>query len=237
MKESIEYLAGEIVMHGELYISSPDERRPLVVVAHGDAGLTDFERERAQALAGAGYAAFAIDLYGSAVVPRSPRRMLEESSLLLASRIVLRDRMLAALRIARALSCVDPDRVAVVGYGLGGVGGLELARKGEAIAAVACFHSLLSAPHGPSPHRVEAKVLALLGSDDPFVGLHDLEIFEEEMRRLNVDYFVVRFGNAASGFAVGGRATDAVGDIAYEPRAARRAWRILLGFLEETLGA
>src|SRR4051812_1201242 len=192
MTEIIDYFSGETALQGELYVSSADERRPLVVIAHGEAGLTNFERERARALAAAGYAVFVVDLYGSAVVPRSPRRLLEESSLLLASRIILRDRMLAALRTARALPCVDASRIAVVGYGLGGVGGLELARKGEAIAAVVCFHSLLSAPHGPSPDRVEAKVLALLGSDDPFVGLRDVEVFEEEMRRLSVDYFVVR---------------------------------------------
>ncbi|HYQ43258.1 MAG TPA: dienelactone hydrolase family protein [Polyangiaceae bacterium] len=236
MAEIIQYFSGEIALCGELYVSSPDERRPLVVVAHGDAGLTDFERERAQALAGAGYTAFAIDLYGSAVTPRSPRRMLEEASLLLANRMVLRDRMLAALHTARAVPCVDPTRVAVVGYGLGGVGGLELARKGEPIVAAACFHSLLSAPHGPSPARVEAKVLALLGSDDPFVGLRELELFEEEMRRLGVDYFVVRFGGASAAFAEAGHCTDAASGFVHEPRAARRAWRILLGFLEETLG-
>lgn len=236
MSECIEYHAGDIALCGELYTSCPGERRPLIVIAHDDGGLTDFVRERAAALASVGYAAFVVDLFGSAVNPRSPRRMIEESSKLLLSRIVLRDRMLAALRAARALPSVDPQRVAVVGYGLGGVGGLELARKGEAIAAVVCFHSLLSAPHGPSPDRVEAKVLALLASEDPVVSLKDVELFEEEMRRLGVDYLVVRFGGARAGFAEHGQSKDPLAHHAGELLAARRAWRILLGFLEETLG-
>jgi dienelactone hydrolase len=231
----IRYQVGSVELTGSLFTPATSEKRPLALVAHTGLGLGDFERDRAAELAREGYVAFALDLYGLPE-PRAPRRAAEEHRALLADRAELRARMTAALRVAAARPEVDASRVAAVGFCLGGAGVLELTRAGEPIRAAVNVHGTLSAPHGPSPNRVDAAILVLLGADDPLVAPHEIEEFEDEMRRHSVDYCIVRFGGAAHGFTEPFRGTAPDGGVAYHPKAARRAWRILLDFLEDALG-
>lgn len=66
-----EYEHGEAVLEGYLaYDDAIDDQRPGVLVAYEWWGLNDYVKKRAERLAGLGYIAFALDMYGKGVSTR-----------------------------------------------------------------------------------------------------------------------------------------------------------------------
>src|SRR3546814_19917428 len=61
---------------------------------------------------------------------------------------------------------VDPQRVAAIGYCMGGTIALELARSGAELRGVVTFHGGLSTT-SQSGTSIRAKVLVCTGADDP----------------------------------------------------------------------
>src|SRR5437588_6590133 len=66
--EVVEYKHGDVVLEGYLaYDDSSTDRRPGVLVVHEWTGHNPYVRKRAEQLAGLGYVAFALDMYGTGV--------------------------------------------------------------------------------------------------------------------------------------------------------------------------
>ena len=66
--EEIEYRHGDTTLLGYLaYDEAAQGQRPGVVVVHEWMGHNEYARQRAEQLAGLGYAAFALDMYGKGV--------------------------------------------------------------------------------------------------------------------------------------------------------------------------
>ncbi|HEX7702317.1 MAG TPA: dienelactone hydrolase family protein, partial [Kofleriaceae bacterium] len=69
----VEYKQGADVLEGYLsYDDAIKGKRPGVLVVHAWMGLDDNARKRADMLAGLGYVAFAVDIYGKGIRPKSP---------------------------------------------------------------------------------------------------------------------------------------------------------------------
>ena len=63
--EAVEYQDGDTKLKGYLYYDDAiSGKRPGVIVVHEWWGLNDYAKRRAEMLAGLGYAAFALDMYG-----------------------------------------------------------------------------------------------------------------------------------------------------------------------------
>jgi dienelactone hydrolase len=231
-QQFIEYSHAGTVLEG--FLANParaGERRPAVLVAHAWAGRDDFVIGKAKALAGLGYAAFALDNYGKGVLGANN----EENSALIGpfmgDRALLRDRLRAGLQTLRAQPGVDPERIAIMGYCFGGLCALDLARSGADIRGAISFHGLLL-PNGLDPQPIKARVLALHGYADPMVPPEQVVAFGKEMTDAGVDWQLHAYGGVLHAFTVP-EANDPGFGTVYNASAERRSWRALVDFLEE----
>ena len=231
-QQFIEYSHAGTVLEGFLANpAQPGEKRPAVLVAHAWAGRDEFAIGRATALAGLGYAGFALDNYGKGVLGASTEENSRLMGPFLADRALLRDRLLAALATLRAQPGVDPDRIAIMGYCFGGLCALDLARSGADIRGAVSFHGLFL-PNGLDPQPIKARVLALHGYADPMVPPEQVVAFGKEMSDAGVDWQLHAYGGVLHAFTVP-EANDLSLGALYNAAAERRSWRALVDFLEE----
>jgi len=149
-------------------------------------------------------------------------------------RRALQRRALKALETASHLPYVDAQRIAVVGFGFGGICALDLARSGADLKGAVSIYGHFDPPPSMLIKAIRAKILVLHGYLDPIVSLEELSRFENEMRLAKVDWQVHLFGNAMHAFATPG-ASDPEAGILYDPVSAMRAWSGTQTFLTEVL--
>ncbi len=235
---SVDYAHEGTALRGELAWNDEWQTpRPCVVVIH-DAMKSDqgFEEERAVTLSGAGFAGFALDVYGADGKGRDAddaRRLMAPFA---ADRRLLQARLRAGLEAAAALPEVDADRMAAVGYCFGGLCALDLARANAPLAGIASFHGLLDAPDVPLCDPPEApigpRVLVFHGWHDSFVPPSALLSLGEELARREADWQLVTYGRTGHGFTNMRHAPSEGGD-GYQAQSTGRSWRVLLDFLDE----
>ena len=232
--ETIEYRQGDTVLEGYLaYDTAIKGKRPGVLVVHQWKGLTDYEMKRAQMLAKLGYNAFAVDIYGKGVRPKTAQAAGAEASKYRNNRNLLRSRVQAGLAGLEKQELTDPKRLAAIGYCFGGTAVIELARSGADIGGVVSFHGGLDSPHPEDGRNVRCKVLALHGADDPHVSAKDLAAFEDEMRQAKVDWQLVMYGGAVHAFTDWNAGSDPKQGVAYNAQADRRSWEAMKVFFAE----
>src|ERR1700733_15596856 len=93
----VEYKQGDVVLEG--YLAWDDAikgKRPGVLVVHAWMGLDDNARKRADMLAGLGYVAFAADIYGKGIRPKTRDEASKLAGQYKGDRKLLRDRVDAA---------------------------------------------------------------------------------------------------------------------------------------------
>ena len=233
--QTLEYREGEKVLRGFFaWDSSLPDRRPGILVFHENTGLTDHERERATRLAGLGYAALACDMFGERVIPATDaeRRAAFEQF----RNQKLLPRALAGLQALSAQPQVDTRHIAAIGFCLGGMAALELARAGADLTGVVSFHGGLTSSRPAVAGQIKAKVLVCHGARDPFITLDHVTAFANEMEAAGVDFQVILYGAAMHGFA--NPEADRLGrpGVAYNKRADLRSWEAMQHFLIELFG-
>ena len=113
---------------------------PAVLILHEWWGLTDEVRERARRFAREGYVALAVDLYsrqGSKVtrVPQEAAALMNA----LSTQHALRD-LNVATRFLKDMPAVDPLRIGIVGYSMGGTLALTQAGHNSDLKAAVVFY-------------------------------------------------------------------------------------------------
>src|SRR5437870_13865844 len=79
--EVVEYKHGDTVLEGYLaYDDSTQDKRPGVLVVHEWTGHNPYVRKRAEQLAGLGYVAFALDMYGKGVQAKDAKEAAQLAS-------------------------------------------------------------------------------------------------------------------------------------------------------------
>lgn len=234
--EVIEYKHGDVTLEGFLaYDDAVAGKRPTVLIVHQWKGLGPYEKKRAEMLAGMGYAAFAVDIYGKGLRPQKPADAGAMAGKYKSDRALLRARVNAGLAALRQQSVCDSSKVAAMGYCFGGTTALELARSGADVAGVVSFHGGLGSPTPGDANSIKAKVLALHGADDPHVPPAEVAGFEQEMRAAGVDWQLVAYGGAVHSFTDWNAGNDNSKGAAYNEKADHRSWEALKSFLRETL--
>lgn len=201
--EEITYSGGDAEMKG--YVAWDDAvagKRPGVLVVHEWWGHNDYARKRAEMLAGLGYTALALDMYGqgrSADHPENAQKFMQE---LTGNLEQGRDRFNAALDVLKAHPTVDASRTAAIGYCMGGGIVLHMARYGADLDAVASFHGSL--PLGVAPEgeggEVTARIAVYNGEADPFVTDDAKQAFKAEMKEVGADYYFIEYPGAVHSF-------------------------------------
>lgn len=209
--------------------------RPGVLVIHENMGLTDHERERATRLALLGYIALACDMFGErSTTPATDAERRAAFEEFRAQKLL--PRALASLTALSAQPQVDTQKMAAIGFCLGGMAALELARFGADLKGVVSFHGGLSGLQPASQCRVKAKVLVCHGALDPFITLEHVAAFTKEMQAAAVDYQINLYGGAQHGFT--NPAANRLGrsGVAYDSVADTRSWSAMRQFLTELFG-
>ena len=234
MTQTIVYKQGDATLEGYLaYDDAITGKRPGVLVVHQWLGLTDYEKHRAEQLAGLGYVAFCADIYGQGIRPKDTSEAGAQAGKYKPDRALLRARVNAGLDVLLKNELVDTQRVAAIGYCFGGTTVLELARSGADIAGAVSFHGGLDSPTPTDGKNIKCKILVCHGADDPYTTPENLAAFENELRSANVDWRLIKYGGAVHSFTQPLAGNDNSKGAAYNERADKRSWADMKSFFAE----
>ena len=232
----IDYRDGDTVLEGRLvYDDDFAGPRPGILVSHAWGGRSDYEDGKADALAGLGYAALALDLYGKDVRGSNPEENAGLMQPFLDDRAMLQQRLLVSLQTLRDQPEADAHRVAAIGFCFGGLCVLDIARTGADLAGVVSIHGLLAPPGNTTGNTVRAKVLVLHGWDDPMATPEAVNQLADELSELGADWQLHAYGNTVHAFTNPAANAPESGTV-YDPVADRRSWQAMTNFLEEIFG-
>ena len=217
----------------EAFLAAPkgDEPSPLVIVCHAWAGRSQYENDKAHALADLGYTAVAIDLFGKGVKGGSKEECQALIQPFIEDRAMLQDLLKANIAEMKTLPEADATKIAVVGYCFGGLCALDAARSGAEAAGVVSVHGLLNAP-GNTIDKIEAKVLALHGWADPMATPDSVVAFGEEMDKAKADWQIHGYGGVMHAFT-NPAANDPDFGTVFDEKADKRSWASMRLFLTE----
>jgi dienelactone hydrolase len=234
--EEVEYKAGNTVHKGYLvYDDAVTGKRPGVLVVHEWWGHNEHARNGARKLAGAGYVALALDMYGDGKRADHPDQAGKFAGEVGKNLPLMKSRFEAGMKLLRKQAQVDGKRVAAIGYCFGGSVVLQMAREGENLRGVASFHGGLATEHPAKAGKVKARVLVLNGADDLMVPAEQIATFRKEMESAKVDYKFVSYPGAKHSFT--NPEADANGakfnlPLAYNAKADQESWAELQAFLK-----
>ncbi len=160
--KSISYKSGDDTVQAVLYAPDGKGSFPGIVVIHEWWGLNDWVKEQAGKLADQGYVTLAIDLYRGkvATTPEEAHEIM---------RGVPEDRakrdLHAAVEFLKSQSNVKQDRIASIGWCMGGGYSLDVAMQEPTLTAtVINYGHLASDPE--SIKSIHASILGLFGGQD-----------------------------------------------------------------------
>jgi len=237
----VEFPSGGDSLAGELALPERPRPAPGIVILHDVWGLGDLYRGFARKLAGAGYAALALDLYARGEQPGTPADMPGVMRFMnaLPDARVLAD-IQAALDYLRARPEVSGRAVGLTGFCMGGKYTFLAASHCRDLAAAVAWYGMLRAPaiDAANPEhaldaleRVRCPVLGLFGADDALIPQGDVELLRRRAEAKRAPIEVVVYPGAGHAFANELRAES------YRKPAADDAWRRALDFFAKHLAA
>jgi dienelactone hydrolase len=199
-EETVDYTLDTVNMKGfVVYDESSDKKRPAVLVVPEWWGLNDYTRSRARQLAGLGYIAFAIDLYGNGQVAANPDEAKKWTTPFYQDMPMAKARFDAALVKLKSYPQVDTNNIAAIGYCFGGTQVLNAARLGDNLKGVVSFHGgLAGAP--ADKNLLKAKILVCHGEADQFVKPAEVAQFKKQMDSIQADYTFKSYPGATHAF-------------------------------------
>ena len=225
--ERIDYADGPTALTG--WLARPAGKpRAAVAVFPTFMNTTPGVEAKALALAEAGCTALVADFYGPDA-PHDAQQAFAAMERLRADPVAMRQRLRASLA---ALAEIAPGVPQIaIGFCLGGMAVLELARDGADLALVASFHGLLATPL-PAAAPITPRILVCHGDADSLVPRADVIAFWEEMDRVSADWQFMSFAGVEHGFT--NPLTPArEPNPAYHPRADRQSWAALMGLIDD----
>jgi dienelactone hydrolase len=240
LEREITYTADSVQMKGLLvYDTLLAGDRPGVLVVHEWWGHNEHARNAARKLAEAGYAAFAVDMYGNGATADHPEQASAFTAAVMADPDGAIARFSAALETLLNEGPVKTDDLAAIGYCFGGGVVLNMARVGMPLDATVSFHGSLGAVEPAKPGMVKGRMLVLNGEADPFVPAEAIAAFKAEMDSAGVDYTFINYPGALHAFT--NPDATAMGQqfslpLAYQAAADSLSWQEALRFLEGSFG-
>ena len=222
------------------YDDSVQGQRPGVLVVHEWWGLNDYARHRAEQLAGLGYVAFALDMYGAGVVTTEAKKAGELAKPFYGTPLMA-TRARAGLDQLLATGLVEANHVAAIGYCFGGSAVQVLAFTGAPLAGIVSFHGSFFPLPADAAARTKAKILVCHGAVDPFITPEELAGFTKAMNDGKFDYQFISYAGAIHAFTNPGAdklaaANGLTGSIGYNAAADQRSWAHMQVFFREIFG-
>lgn len=211
----------------EGYFVSPADSAPLVILIHDWDGVTDYEIRRADLLFEAGYAVFAVDIYGAGIRPVAIADRKHHTGELYRDRQRMRDLINGGLNKAKQLGA-ETNNAVMMGYCLGGTAVLEMARSGSPMKGFVAIHGGLGTPDDQNYKDVQAEILVQHGSADANITMQEFIALSAAMDKDNAPNEMIVYGGAEHSFTKAGNPH-------YDAHADEKSWQRLLMFLDEKL--
>ena len=194
--KSVSYKSGDETVQGMIYTPSGKGPFPGIIVIHEWWGLNDWVKEQASKLADQGYAALAVDLYRGkvATTPDEAHELM---------RGVPEDRatrdLHAAFEFLKSQSNVKKDRMASIGWCMGGGYSLDVALQETTLTAAVINYGHL-AVDADSLKKINASILGIFGGQDRGIPVDDVKKFEQTLKQLGKKVETVIYPNAGHAF-------------------------------------
>lgn len=238
-EENITYSDGTTTMKGYVvYNDSLQGKRPAVLVVHEWWGLNDYIKTRARELAGLGYVAMAVDMYGNGQTASTPDEAQKLAGPFYQNPQLTKTRLDAAIAKLKTYPQVDTNNIAAIGYCYGGYVVLNAAKLGADLKGVVSFHGDLSGVK-PDKKLLKAKVLVLHGEADSLVNHQVVEQFKHQMDSAGINYAFKSYPNAKHAFT--NPAADSFENkyhlgVGYNAEADKKSWEEMKAFLKNLFG-
>eukprot|EP01024_Parvocaulis_polyphysoides_P071475 TRINITY_DN8912_c1_g1_i2.p1 TRINITY_DN8912_c1_g1~~TRINITY_DN8912_c1_g1_i2.p1 ORF type:complete len:278 (-),score=43.62 TRINITY_DN8912_c1_g1_i2:216-1049(-) len=210
---------------------------PGVLVAHTAVGpQEDFIYDKVHRLADLGYVGFSLDMFGAGQLLQSSEDKQKYNQQLKDNRELIADRASAALKTLQGLEQVNPEKIAAIGYCLGGKVVIDLARTNpQGLKGVVSYHGILDKYVPNEPTYFGARVLAFHGTKDPYIQPEMLTGFIQEMEERKVDCDLVQFVNCVHSFTRPDKQSEQDLQIGqqYSETADKRSWEQTALFLQK----
>lgn len=197
-------------------------------------GIDDNSKKSAEKLSALGYHTFVADIYGEGNYPKDMKKAAELSGYYKNNITEYHNRIKLALR-ELIKGGADSTNIIVIGYCFGGTGALEAARINLPIKGVVSFHGGLGRDTTRTIMKIVPKVLVCHGADDFFVPESQVRSFQNEMRKADADWQMIYYANAVHAFTDANAGNDPSKGVAYNEKAAKRSWALMLEFMNEIL--
>lgn len=177
--QDVSYKSGDETVHSLLFTPPGKGPFPGIVVIQEYWGLNDWVKEQASKLADQGYAALAVDLYRGKVADTPDvahelmRGMPEDRA--------ARD-LHAAVEYLKSSPNVKKDRIAAIGWCMGGGLALNLALTEPTLTAVVINYGHLSTDPA-AIQKIHAAILGNFGGQDRGIPPDDVKKFEETLKK------------------------------------------------------
>jgi carboxymethylenebutenolidase len=224
--EDVTYPSGKDTLTG--YLATPEKpgTHPVIILVHEWWGLNDWVKEQAQKYASLGYDVLAVDLYRGkfASTPDEAHEL---------SRGLPQDRAMKDLQAAyeymEARKDITKDRVAIIGWCMGGGYAVEFAVHQPRLSGVVINYGSL--PTDPNDlQNIAAPILGSFGADDKGITPADVHAFEDAMKKLGKYVEIKIYPGAGHAFENPNNTTG------YRPEASADAWQRTTVFLRKSIG-
>jgi carboxymethylenebutenolidase len=210
---------------GYLSVPSSKGRKPALIVIQEWWGVNDWVRSQADRFSGQGYVALAVDLYRGKVA-----NSMEEAHEL--SRGLPEDRAIADLKAAvdylSQRDDVDPQRIGVIGWCLGGGYALALATNDPRVKATVVNYGRLVTDSNAIT-KINGPVLGNFGGADRGIPAEDVKKFGAELTKYGKLGDIKIYDGAGHAFMNPGNTQG------YNAAAAQDAWGRIDQFFGRTL--
>lgn len=233
------------IKHTEVLISTPDGQMPAVLVTPNHAkrqsailllmeafGVTSHILDIATRLAHEDYAVLVPDLYYRERPNKFGYDEVEQAMAMMGRLDFgqpMENDIRAALAFIKAQSPINPDRIGVTGFCLGGGLSFFTACKfSNEIAAAAPFYGMVLDEWLDAVKDITVPIYLFFGGRDPFIPGDRIQQIKTRFQELGKDYLLKVYSEAGHGFFCHERAD-------YNRMAAEDAWCELTHFLQQHL--
>jgi carboxymethylenebutenolidase len=221
----VSYKSGDEIVNGMVYTPAGKGPFPAIIVIHEWWGLNDWVKEQASKLSDQGYVALAVDLYRGKVAT-SPDMAHE------LMRGVPEDRakrdLGAAFDYLAAQSNVKKDRVASIGWCMGGGYSLDVALLEPTLAATVINYGHL-ATDADALKKINAPILGNFGGQDRGISPDDVKKFQQSLQQLGKKADIKIYPDAGHAFE------NSNNKQGYRADDAADAWKRTVDFLAANL--
>jgi dienelactone hydrolase len=216
----VDYNDGDVALSGYLaYDDAVQGKRPGILMVHARSGMDEKALEDTRMFARMGYVAFAADMFGKGVVPKTVPEMVELSGLYGNDRPLMRQRATAALAEFSKNPMVDTSKMAVIGYCFGGTVAIELAETGAPLLGVVPVHGSFRNFTPADAANIQGSVLILHGAKDETAPMEEVNKLIADLDGAEVEWELNLYSGAEHGFTEPGNAAEERADREYKAAA------------------